>query len=78
MSAQHFRSLLFKSAQIQREIEREHQRRWPDQIRLLKLKKLRLVIKDRIERIVHERAKVVSRPARAKVNRTGKSDWQSA
>lgn len=52
MSVQHFKSLLFRSAKIQEEIEREHKRRWPDWIRLLKLKKLRLAIKDRIERLV--------------------------
>ncbi len=52
MSVQHFKSLLFKSAKIQQEIEKEQKRRWPDWMRLLKLKKLRLAIKDRMERIV--------------------------
>jgi len=48
MSVQHFKSLLFKSAQIQQEIEKEQTRRLPDWMRLLKLKKLRLAIKDRL------------------------------
>lgn len=52
MSARLFQSLLYKATQIQREIEREHQRRWPDSLRLLKLKKIRLVIKDRLQRMV--------------------------
>ena len=51
MSIRYFKSLLFKSTMIQEEIERENQRRWPNWIRLLKLKKLRLAIKDRMARI---------------------------
>lgn len=51
MSAKHLKSLLLKSAKVQREIEREQRRRMPDWLRLLKLKKVRLVIKDRIHRI---------------------------
>lgn len=49
MSIKYFRSLLFKSARIQEEIEREHRRRQPDWRRLNKLKKIRLAIKDRLE-----------------------------
>ncbi|MCE7887668.1 MAG: DUF465 domain-containing protein [Alphaproteobacteria bacterium PRO2] len=56
MSVHHFKSLLFKSAQIQEEIEKEQNRRWPDWMRLLKLKKIRLAIKDRMERIVQQGA----------------------
>ena len=52
MSVKYFKSLLLKSVQIQQEIEKEQNRRWPDWIRLLKLKKIRLAIKDRMERIV--------------------------
>lgn len=48
MSVQHFKSLLIKYAQIQQKIDKEHQRRLPDWIRLLKLKKIRLAIKDRL------------------------------
>lgn len=54
MSVQHFKSLLFKSARIQEEIEREQNRRWPDWMRLLKLKKIRLAIKDRMTRILYQ------------------------
>ena len=50
MSVQHFKSLLFKATQIQREIEKEQSRRLPDWMRLLKLKKLRLKIKDKLHR----------------------------
>ncbi len=58
MSVKHVQSLIFKSAQIQREIEKEQSYRWPDWLRLLWLKKLRLVIKDRLERMIqHGKAK---------------------
>jgi uncharacterized protein YdcH (DUF465 family) len=52
MSVRLFKSLLFKSAQIQQEIEQERQRRLPDSFRLLKLKKIRLSIKDRLQRLI--------------------------
>lgn len=78
MSVQHFKSLLFKSAQIQQEIEREHQRRWTDWMRLLKLKKLRLAIKDRMERIVNEGAKDKLQPVRVHSGRARNGDWRSA
>lgn len=52
MSVRLFKSLLFKSTRIQQEIEREHSRPWPDRWRLLKLKKIRLAIKDRMERVI--------------------------
>lgn len=52
MSRIYLRSLLFKSALIQQQIEREHSARRPDWLRLLKLKKLRLTIKDRIARLI--------------------------
>lgn len=54
MSVQHFKSLLFKSAQIQQEIEKEQSRHLPDWLRLLKLKKLRLAIKDRLQEITRQ------------------------
>lgn len=53
MSLQYFKSLLFRSSRIQEEIEREQKRRAPDSMRLLKLKKLRLVIKDRMQELFH-------------------------
>ena len=52
MSVRLFKSLLYKSTQIQQEIEHEHRRRKPDSFRLLKLKKLRLSIKDRLHRMI--------------------------
>lgn len=48
MSLKLLKSLFFKSAKIQEEIDREQKRVWPDTIRLLRLKKIRLSIKDRI------------------------------
>ncbi len=78
MSVQHFKSLLFKSAQIQQEIEKEHQRRWPDWMRLLKLKKLRLAIKDRMERIVNDGANGKLQPVRVHSGRARNGDWRSA
>jgi len=61
MSVQHFKSLLFKATQIQQEIVKEQSRRLPDWMRLLKLKKIRLAIKDRMQEIAknskHSRAK---------------------
>jgi uncharacterized protein YdcH (DUF465 family) len=54
MSVQHFKSLLYKSTQIQKAIEKEQSRRLPDWMFLLKLKKLRLAIKDRLQEIVRQ------------------------
>lgn len=51
MSMSYLRSLLFKSAHIQTQIEREHATRQPNWLRLLKLKKLRLLIKDKLYRL---------------------------
>lgn len=55
MSVKFFKSLLFKSTQIQSEIEREQNRVWPDWMRLLKLKKIRLSIKDKMLRLARSR-----------------------
>lgn len=52
MSVRLFKSLFYKSTLIQQEIEQEHQRPWPDHFRLLKLKKIRLSIKDRLQRML--------------------------
>lgn len=51
MSFRYLRTLLLKSAQIQQAIEREYAARRPDWIRLLQLKKLRLIIKDKLNRL---------------------------
>ena len=53
MSARLFKSLMFKVSHLQQQIEREHNRPAPNWSRLLKLKKLRLAIKDRIHRLVY-------------------------
>lgn len=52
MSVRLFKSLLYKSTKIQQEIDQEHKRPWPDPFRLLKLKKIRLSIKDRLQRLI--------------------------
>lgn len=52
MSEKRVRSLLHKSAKIQQEIDREHARPAPHNLTLIRLKKLRLKIKDHIMRIV--------------------------
>jgi hypothetical protein len=49
-SFKRIQSLLMKSAAIQIEIDRETQRRSPDWMRLLMLKKQRLIIKDTLKR----------------------------
>jgi len=48
MSLGFFTSLMLRSAKLQREIDAENARPKPDSLRLLKLKKLRLVIKDKL------------------------------
>lgn len=48
MSVQRFKSLLFKSTKLQLEIEKEQRRAMPNWMRLLKLKKLRLLMKDKL------------------------------
>lgn len=48
MSGQHFKKLLFRSTQIEREIRKEQKRPFPSWTRLLRLKKIRLKIKDRL------------------------------
>lgn len=54
MSVKLMTALMMRSAKIQQKIEDEQRRRWPDMLRLLKLKKLRLAIKDRLMRLVHD------------------------
>jgi uncharacterized protein YdcH (DUF465 family) len=51
MLVKHLKSLLYKLADIQKEIEREKSRLLPNSARLVGLKKMRLSIKDRINQI---------------------------
>ena len=62
MSVRLFKSLLYKSTQIQQEIEQEHKRLWPDRFRLLRLKKIRLSIKDRLQRMLEMHQTAMSGP----------------
>ena len=59
MSVRLFKSLLFKSSKIQHEIEREQQRVAPDRLRLIKLKKIRLLIMDQLQRIAERHQAVL-------------------
>lgn len=47
--------LLVVHSKLDAEVRREHKRRFPDTVRLLRLKKLRLAIKDRMHRLVSVR-----------------------
>lgn len=76
MSVKRLKSLLFKSARIQKEIEQENGRRWPDWIRLLKLKKLRLAIKDSMIRLVRHQPGGAIRPVKAKIRSVRKNQFQ--
>lgn len=76
MSVQHFKSLLFKSTRIQQEIDREHQRRWPDWMRLLKLKKIRLAIKDRMQRLLNQGLSGSLQPVRVKIRSDRNGQFQ--
>ncbi len=52
MSFEYFKSLLHRSSLIQKEIDEEQKRKWPDKFRLIKLKKIRLFIKDRLQLVI--------------------------
>ena len=78
MSIQHFKSLLFRSAKIQEEIEKERRRPWPNWMRLLKLKKIRLVLKDRMERLAHQQQSGKLQPIPVKSGRQNNKNWQGA
>lgn len=65
MSVRHLKSLLFRAAEIQTEIDRERSARLPNWIRLLRLKKLRLVLEDRLYRL----AAAAARPPQLRPSR---------
>lgn len=66
MSVRLFTSLLYRSLRLQHKIEAEQSRPWPDRFKLIKLKKIRLALKDRMENII--RASLApSQPQRAPV-----------
>jgi hypothetical protein len=48
MSTPHIKSLINRRARLQRDIEREQAAAQPDTLRLMQLKRLRLMLKDRI------------------------------
>jgi uncharacterized protein len=54
-----FTRLIMIHARLDAEVRREHARLVPDALRLLRLKKLRLAIKDRMHRLMPARLKAV-------------------
>ena len=72
MSARRFESLVYQSATISNEIEKEQKRPRPDWMRLLRLKKLRLAIKDKLTNLFRNERKEIyfsGQPALAHVRR---------
>lgn len=51
MLIRRFNALLFRHGMIQKQIDAEHRAPKPDAIRLFRLKRLRLVLKDRLRKI---------------------------
>lgn len=78
MSIKHFKSLLFKSSQIQAEIEKESSQKSQNWVRLLKLKKMRLAIKDRLHRMYQEHANSIMDRRKKKTKLFQKNDWKNA
>lgn len=65
MSTHYMQTLLIRGAAIQSAIDREQARPLPDGLRLLQLKKLRLVVADRLNRLKRRQAAVTpSGPSR--------------
>jgi uncharacterized protein YdcH (DUF465 family) len=56
MTDTYFRSLLYRHGELQIEIDRELRAASPDWMRVLKLKKLRLSLKDRLHRLARAAA----------------------
>lgn len=72
MSIQRIKSLLFRSKKIQKEIENEQKKLWPNWLRLVKLKKLRLFIKDSIKNMSLNQSHLRLQPARIGTRRSFK------
>lgn len=47
--------LILRALLIEKQIQSEQKSHWPDWLRLLRLKKLRLMIKDRIQRVAQRK-----------------------
>lgn len=56
MSVKKLKNLLMTSSRLQIEIEQEEQKKLPDRFRLIKLKKTRLLIKDRLRALISHSA----------------------
>lgn len=69
MSFRLFQSLLFRASRIQVRIEDEQKRKSPDRLRLLKLKKIRLLIANRLQGLMNEGADLQLRPVPVKAGR---------
>jgi uncharacterized protein YdcH (DUF465 family) len=59
MSFKLFKSLFSRITRINHEIEKEHKRIRPNELRLLKLKKMRLQIKDRLHRLLSQQRQLI-------------------
>lgn len=60
MSVRQLKNLLFKSAQLQQQIDREQGKFVPDKYRLLKLRELKLVISDKLYRLFSQNSRPVA------------------
>jgi uncharacterized protein YdcH (DUF465 family) len=62
MTDTYFKSLLYRHGELQSEIDREMRGANPNWMRVLKLKKLRLALKDRLHRLMQSTAASASGP----------------
>jgi uncharacterized protein YdcH (DUF465 family) len=65
MSAAHVRSLIIRASTVQDQIRREQSATQPDWVRILRLKKLRVALKDRIVAIALRAAHPPRQPSLA-------------
>jgi hypothetical protein len=78
MSVRQIKNLLFKSAQLQQQIEREQNKFVPDKYRLLKLRELRLIVSERLYRFFKPAAIPAYAMAKARTNKNslnGRPAW---
>ncbi len=67
MSDRHIQSLIHRRVQVQRAIEAERASANPESLRLAQLKKVRLLLKDRLARLSAHAATVIDGPRQANV-----------
>ncbi|PZO84845.1 MAG: hypothetical protein DI626_07915 [Micavibrio aeruginosavorus] len=69
MSYRLFQSLLFRASKIQERIEDELKRKSPSRLRLLKMKKIRLLIANRLQGMLHHDSAMQLRPVPVRANK---------